>query len=181
MERPDQRTKTRVKLETSANLQFNDRSLAGNTLSRDISLDGIFIRTSEQVPINVPCRVTITISGTSSSLSMQIKASSGTAPGFLKAEQLFSFDWQVSLGDAQLTPDDLQAFEAAHGPIAALQPGDRIDIDLDARTLNVCLTQNELHTRLQSLPTFVSNAHSKWLRRYAHFVTSADTGAVLVD
>ena len=22
-------------------------------------------------------------------------------------------------------------------------------------------------------------AHSKWLRRYAHFVTSADTGAVL--
>jgi hypothetical protein len=73
MERPDQRTKTRVKLETSANLQFNDRSLAGNTLSRDISLDGIFIRTSEPVPINVPCRVTITISGTSSTLSMQIK------------------------------------------------------------------------------------------------------------
>ena len=41
-------------------------------------------------------------------LSMQIKASSGTAPGFLKAEQLFSFDWQVSLGDAQLTPEEFE-------------------------------------------------------------------------
>jgi len=70
---------------------------------------------------------------------------------------------------------------AAHGPIAALHGGDVIDIDLDARTLNVRLADETLQARLAALPPFVSKAHSKWLRRYAHFVTSADTGAVLVD
>jgi dihydroxy-acid dehydratase len=70
---------------------------------------------------------------------------------------------------------------AAHGPIAALHGGDVIDIDLDARTLNVRLADETLQARLAALPPFVSKTHSKWLRRYAHFVTSADTGAVLVD
>jgi dihydroxy-acid dehydratase len=70
---------------------------------------------------------------------------------------------------------------AAHGPIAALQDGDVIDIDLDARTLNVRLADEILQARLAALPPFVSKVHSKWLRRYAHFVTSADTGAVLED
>jgi dihydroxy-acid dehydratase len=70
---------------------------------------------------------------------------------------------------------------AAHGPIAALHGGDVIDIDLDARTLYVRLADETLQARLAALPPFVSKTHSKWLRRYAHFVTSADTGAVLVD
>jgi len=69
---------------------------------------------------------------------------------------------------------------AAGGPIAALQQGDIIEIDLDQRALNVRLDPNEIETRLKALPPFVSQSHSKWLRRYAHFVTSADTGAVLV-
>jgi dihydroxy-acid dehydratase len=70
---------------------------------------------------------------------------------------------------------------AARGPIAALQAGDVISIDLDARTLNVQLSDSTIQTRLAALPPFVSQAKSKWLRRYAHFVTSADTGAVLAD
>jgi dihydroxy-acid dehydratase len=70
---------------------------------------------------------------------------------------------------------------AARGPIAALRPGDRIDIDLDARTLDVQLSDKELGSRLATLPSFEPKTHSKWLRRYAHFVTSADTGAVLMD
>ena len=70
---------------------------------------------------------------------------------------------------------------AAGGSIAALRDGDVIDIDLDARTLNVRLSDETLQARLAALPPFVSKAHSKWLRRYAYFVTSADTGAVLVD
>jgi len=70
---------------------------------------------------------------------------------------------------------------AARGPIAALQPGDLIEIDLEARTLNVRLGEAELQARLAAMPPFVSQASSKWLRRYAHFVTSADTGAVLKD
>ena len=68
---------------------------------------------------------------------------------------------------------------AAGGPIAALQPGDMIDIDLDQRTLNVRLSDAEIKQRLAVLPPFQQKIKSKWLRRYSHFVTSADTGAVL--
>jgi dihydroxy-acid dehydratase len=68
---------------------------------------------------------------------------------------------------------------AARGPIAALRPGDVIEIDLVARTLNVHLSEAEIQQRLSALPPFEPRSASKWLRRYAHFVTSADTGAVL--
>ncbi len=70
---------------------------------------------------------------------------------------------------------------AARGPIAALEPGDVIDIDLDARTLHTRLSDEEMRARLAALPPFEPKIQSKWLRRYAHFVTSADTGAVLMD
>jgi len=68
---------------------------------------------------------------------------------------------------------------AARGPIAALQPGDIIQIDLVARSLNVKLSDEEIQSRLDALPPFQSKTTSKWLKRYSHFVTSADTGAVL--
>jgi dihydroxy-acid dehydratase len=68
---------------------------------------------------------------------------------------------------------------AAGGPIAALQPGDIVEIDLEARTLNVRLSDEEINARIAALPPFQPRTTSPWLRRYAHFVTSADTGAVL--
>ncbi len=68
---------------------------------------------------------------------------------------------------------------AARGPIAALQPGDIIEIDLAARTLDVRLSSEDIENRLQALPPFQSQTTSKWLKRYSYFVTSADTGAVL--
>ena len=70
---------------------------------------------------------------------------------------------------------------AARGPIAALRGGDVIDLDLDSRTLNVRLTDDEIAARLAGLPPFVTNIGSRWLRRYAASVTSASTGAVLRD
>ena len=68
---------------------------------------------------------------------------------------------------------------AAGGPIAALQPGDVVAIDLTARTLEVRLSEEEIQSRLKALPAFQSRTTSKWLKRYSYFVTSADTGAVL--
>jgi dihydroxy-acid dehydratase len=68
---------------------------------------------------------------------------------------------------------------ASGGPIAALHAGDIIDIDLEARTLNVRLSDEEIRSRIAALPIFKPRTTSKWLRRYAHFVTSANTGAVL--
>jgi dihydroxy-acid dehydratase len=47
--------------------------------------------------------------------------------------------------------------------------------------LNVLLTEAEIQARLAALPPFETKAQSKWLRRYARFVTSADKGAVLQE
>jgi dihydroxy-acid dehydratase len=68
---------------------------------------------------------------------------------------------------------------AARGPIAALEPGDIIEINLDERTLNVQLSDEELQQRIAALPPFETGIKSKWLRRYSKSVTSASTGAVL--
>jgi dihydroxy-acid dehydratase len=68
---------------------------------------------------------------------------------------------------------------AARGPIAALQEGDIIQIDLIARRLDVKLSDAEIESRLAALPKFESKITSKWLKRYSYFVTSADTGAIL--
>jgi dihydroxy-acid dehydratase len=69
---------------------------------------------------------------------------------------------------------------AARGPIAALQNGDVIEIDLDKRRLDVQLSQEEIQQRLAALPAFEPRTRSRWLRRYTRFVTSADKGAVLM-
>lgn len=68
---------------------------------------------------------------------------------------------------------------AAGGPIAAVNDGDIISVDLVARTVNVKLTDAQIRERLSKLPEWKSKVKSPWLRRYAYFVTSADTGAVL--
>jgi dihydroxy-acid dehydratase len=68
---------------------------------------------------------------------------------------------------------------AARGPIAAIQAGDIVQIDLMARSLNVKLSDAEIQSRLEALPQFKTTTTSKWLKRYSYFVTSADTGAIL--
>jgi dihydroxy-acid dehydratase len=69
---------------------------------------------------------------------------------------------------------------AAGGPIAALQDGDMIEIDVEARTLNVRLEDETINQRLAALPPFEPQTSSAWLRRYARMVTSASHGAVLI-
>jgi dihydroxy-acid dehydratase len=68
---------------------------------------------------------------------------------------------------------------AAGGPIAALQEGDRVEIDLETRSLNVRLSPEQIQDRLAALPPFEPRTESSWLRRYARMVTSASQGAVL--
>jgi len=68
---------------------------------------------------------------------------------------------------------------AAHGPIAALQEGDVVEIDLEARTLNVQLSDEMIRQRLAVLPEYMPQTASAWLRRYARMVTSANRGAIL--
>lgn len=68
---------------------------------------------------------------------------------------------------------------AAGGAIAALKAGDIIDIDINARLINVRLSDEEIKKRISELPEFKPRTQSKWLKRYGQFVTSANTGAVM--
>ena len=70
---------------------------------------------------------------------------------------------------------------AAGGPIAAVRDGDLIAIDLERRTIELCVDADEIARRIASLSPFKREVESRWLRRYRCFVTSASTGAVLRD
>ncbi len=70
---------------------------------------------------------------------------------------------------------------AAKGPIAALQDGDIIDIDLYEGVMNVRLSEDEIADRISKLPEFEPRAKGGSLRRYSYLVDSADKGAVLRD
>ncbi len=70
--------------------------------------------------------------------------------------------------------------EAAEGgPIALLEPGDIIDIDIPARTLNVRLSEEELARRRARWSPPPPRFTKGWLARYVKFATSADVGAIL--
>jgi dihydroxy-acid dehydratase len=65
------------------------------------------------------------------------------------------------------------------GPIALLQTGDMIEIDIPAGTLNVAISEAELARRRAAWQPR-SNSHlTGWLARYAKMATSASKGAVL--
>ena len=68
---------------------------------------------------------------------------------------------------------------AARGPIAALQDGDTVIIDIPNRKLDVGLRHQEIQARLAALPAWQHRVAGGYLRRYAEAVTSAGTGAVL--
>jgi dihydroxy-acid dehydratase len=70
---------------------------------------------------------------------------------------------------------------AAGGPIAIVQDGDTIRIDLDARTLDLDIPDAEFESRMKALKPFKREIKSRWLRRYARLVSSASTGAVFLD
>jgi dihydroxy-acid dehydratase len=70
--------------------------------------------------------------------------------------------------------------EAAEGgPIAIVQDGDIIDIDIPNRRLSIRLDDAEIERRMRSLTLPPSKVKRGYLARYAKNVTSASRGAVL--
>lgn len=70
--------------------------------------------------------------------------------------------------------------EAADGgPIAAVQNGDVVTLDLPNRKISVELKDEEIKRRLELLPEFEPKIKKGYLARYAQMVTSANKGAVL--
>jgi dihydroxy-acid dehydratase len=90
-------------------------------------------------------------------------------------------DGRFSGGSRGVSIGHVSPEAAARGPIAAVQQGDVIAIDLEARTLDLMVDPNEVQRRLDALPPFELDIPSRWLRRYAKLASSASTGAVFLD
>jgi len=70
---------------------------------------------------------------------------------------------------------------AGGGPIAALQDGDIIQIDIPNHRLEAELTDEEISNRLARLPSFEPKVKTGYLKRYAERVGSASSGAILQE
>jgi len=90
-------------------------------------------------------------------------------------------DGRFSGGSRGVSIGHVSPEAAARGPIAAVQNGDPIAIDLDRRTLDLLVDPAEVERRLAALPPYEPQIESRWLRRYARLVSSASTGAVFLD
>lgn len=90
-------------------------------------------------------------------------------------------DGRFSGGTSGLSIGHISPEAAAGGNIGKIKDGDIIEIDIPNRSINVCLTEEELAARPQQ-PLTRNRVVSKALRAYAQSVSSADKGGVrLVD
>jgi dihydroxy-acid dehydratase len=67
---------------------------------------------------------------------------------------------------------------AAGGPIAAVQDGDEIEIDIPEKRLDVKVKDEEVKRRISALPRWEPKIREGYMARYATLVSSADKGAV---
>ena len=65
------------------------------------------------------------------------------------------------------------------GPIAVVRDGDTVDIDIDAGTLDVRLSEGEIAARLAALPPYRPKVEEGYLARYARSVSTAAKGAIV--
>jgi len=97
----------------------------------------------------------------------------------LGAQVALVTDGRFSGGTRGLCIGHVAPEAAAGGPIAALEEGDVIRIDLAARTLDVRLELSEIGARLDALPPRAPKFTRGWLARYQALVVGANRGAVL--
>jgi dihydroxy-acid dehydratase len=88
-------------------------------------------------------------------------------------------DGRFSGGTAGACIGHVSPEAAAGGPIALLQPGDIIEIDIPRHQLRVRLSRQELAARKKQWKKPPPRYTTGYLAKYAALATSADTGAVL--
>ncbi|GMK47296.1 dihydroxy-acid dehydratase [Paenibacillus glycanilyticus] len=70
--------------------------------------------------------------------------------------------------------------EAAEGgPIAFVQDGDIIELDMNNRGINLLISDEEMEKRRAAWPGFEPKIKRGYLARYSHLVTNASTGGVM--
>lgn len=65
------------------------------------------------------------------------------------------------------------------GPIAAVEEGDIIEIDIPAKKLNVALSEEEMKERISKVELPTPRVTTGWLSRYSRMVQPASEGAIL--
>jgi dihydroxy-acid dehydratase len=88
-------------------------------------------------------------------------------------------DGRFSGGTRNLSIGHVSPEAAEGGPIALVQNGDRIRVDLPARTVDLLVDEAELAKRRAAWKRPEQKFKRGWLARYAQLVTSAAHGAVL--
>ena len=95
---------------------------------------------------------------------------------------LFRSDGRFSGGSNGASVGHVSPEAAEGGPIGLLEEGDIIQLDINKRTLNVKLSDEELADRRAKWVKPATQAMpNSYLKRYAALVTSASTGAVMRD
>jgi dihydroxy-acid dehydratase len=98
-------------------------------------------------------------------------------------------DGRFSGGTSGLSIGHISPEAAAGGELALIRTGDRIEIDVPGRKLNVILSEKEMETRAAEernrgekayKPATRNRVISGALKAYSSLVSSADTGAVRI-
>ena len=91
-------------------------------------------------------------------------------------------DGRFSGGSSGLSIGHVSPEAASGGQIAAVRDGDMIEIDIPRRSINLCISDEELAERMAAIKTFEPVGRdrevSRSLKAYASLVASADKGAV---
>jgi dihydroxy-acid dehydratase len=90
-------------------------------------------------------------------------------------------DGRFSGGTRNLSIGHVSPEAARGGPIALVQDGDRISVDIPQRTIDLDVPDDELERRRAAWSAPEPRIKTGWLARYARLVTSAATGAVLEE
>jgi len=88
-------------------------------------------------------------------------------------------DGRFSGGTRGLCIGHVSPEAAGGGTIAAIEDGDTIVIDVEARSMNLQVPDDEIESRRSALPEFTPKVTRGWLGRYARHVLSANFGAVM--
>jgi dihydroxy-acid dehydratase len=100
----------------------------------------------------------------------------------LENDVAFVSDGQLSgLCNKGVTVAEVSPESAAGGPLSVVENGDRIDIDVDRRTLDLDVPAEELAARRARLGEPVLPRSTGYLSIYRRVVQPMSTGAVLVD
>jgi dihydroxy-acid dehydratase len=98
----------------------------------------------------------------------------------LDAEVALLTDGRFSGGTRGAAIGHISPEAAQGGPVALVQEGDRVRIDIPAKRIELCVEDNELARRRQSWQPPQPRITQGYLARYARAVASADRGAVVL-